>query len=200
MVGGTAAYGSAVQWQPQKPRLKPLQLAFSWALSAVSLYVAAALVPGVSVGAFGGALLVAALIALLNALLPPLVAALRLPLTLALGFVAVLLVDALLLELAGDALPKHIGVDSFGDALLAAVVMAVVSLALQVLTGANDDETYSLRVVQRVARRQGTLARTDEPGSSSSRSTGWHCRCCAMPCATAAHRRWRAGWRRTAIA
>jgi uncharacterized membrane protein YvlD (DUF360 family) len=164
MVGGTAAYGSAVQWQPQKPRLKPLQLAFSWALSAVSLYVAAALVPGVSVGAFGGALLVAALIALLNAVLPPVVAALRLPLTLALGFVAVLLIDALLLELASDALPKHIGVDSFGDALLVAVVMAVVSLALQVLTGANDDDTYSLRVVQRVARRQGTLARTDEPG------------------------------------
>jgi len=164
MVGGTAAYGSAVQWQPQKPRLKPLQLAFSWALSGASLYVAAALVPGVSVGAFGGALLVAALIALLNAVLPPVVAALRLPLTLALGFMAVLLIDALLLELASDALPKHIGVDSFGDALLAAVVMAVVSLALQVLTGANDDDTYSLRVVQRVARRQGTLARTDEPG------------------------------------
>ena len=164
MVGGTAAYGSAVQWQPQKPRLKPLQLAFSWALSGASLYVAAALVPGVSVGAFGGALLVAALIALLNAVLPPVVAALRLPLTLALGFVAVLLVDALLLELASDVLPKHIGVDSFADALLAAVVMAVVSLALQVLTGANDDDTYSLRVVQRVARRQGTLARTDEPG------------------------------------
>ncbi len=164
MVGGTAAYGSAVQWQPQKPRLKPLQLAFSWALSAASLYVAAALVPGVSIGAFGGALLVAALIALLNAVLPPVVAALRLPLTLALGFVLVLLVDALLLELASDVLPNYIGVDSLGDALLAAVVMAVVSLVLQVMTGANDEDAYSLRVVQRVARRQGTLAHTDQPG------------------------------------
>ena len=160
----TAAYGAAVQWQPQKPRFRPLRLAFSWALSAASLYVAAALVPGVSIGAFGGALLVAALIAVLNAVLPPVVAALRLPLTLALGFVAVLLVDALLLELASDALPDYIGVDSLGDAFLAALVMAVVSLVLQVMTGADDEDAYSLRVVQRVARRQGTLAHTDEPG------------------------------------
>jgi uncharacterized membrane protein YvlD (DUF360 family) len=160
----TAAYGAAVQWQPERPRFRPLRLAFSWALSAASLYVAAALVPGVSMGAFGGALLVAALIAVLNAVLPPVVAALRLPLTLALGFVAVLLVDALLLELASDALPSYIGVDSLGDALLAALVMAVVSLVLQVMTGANDEDAYSLRVVQRVARRQGTLAHTDEPG------------------------------------
>ena len=101
----TAAYGARVQWQPEKPRFRPLQLALSWALSAASLSVAALLVPGVSLGAFGGALLVAALIAVLNAVLPPLVAALRLPLTLALGFVAVLLVDAMLLKLASDALP-----------------------------------------------------------------------------------------------
>ncbi len=160
----TAAYGVAVRWQPQRPRLPPLWLALSWALSALSLYVAAALVPGVSLGSFGGALIVAALIALLNAILPPVVAALRLPLTLALGFVLVLLVDALLLELASGALPNYIGVDSLGSALLAALVMAIVSLVLHVMIGANDEDAYSLRVVQRVARRQGTLAHTDMPG------------------------------------
>ena len=160
----TAAYGVAVRWQPQRPRLRPLRLAMSWALSAFSLYVAAALVPGVGLGSFGGALIVAALIALLNAVLPPVVAAMRLPLTLALGFVLVLLVDALLLELASDALPNYIGVDSLGNALLAALVMAIVSLVLHVMIGANDEDAYSLRVVQRVARRQGTLAHTDVPG------------------------------------
>ena len=112
--------------------------------------------PGVTIGAFGGALLVAALVALLNAILPPLIAALRLPLTLALGFVLVALVDALLLELASRALPAYLGVHSLGDALLAALVMAIVSLVLQVMLGANDEDTYSLRVIRRVARRQGT--------------------------------------------
>ncbi len=159
-----ASYGDEVRWQPQKPRLRPLRLALSWAISAASLYIAAALVPGVTIGAFGGALLVAALVALLNAILPPLIAALRLPLTLALGFVLVTLVDALLLELASQALPAYLGVESLGDALLAALMMAIVSLVLQVMLGANDEDAYSLRVIRRVARRQGTLAQTDRPG------------------------------------
>jgi uncharacterized membrane protein YvlD (DUF360 family) len=160
----TAAYGAGVEWQPRKPRLRLLGLLVSWAVAAASVYVAAALVPGVSLGEVGGAFLVAALIAVLNAFLPPFVAALRLPLTLALGFVLVLFVDALVLKLASDALPDFIGVDSFGDALLAALVMAVVSIVLEVLIGANDDDAYALRVVQRVARRQGVLATTDAPG------------------------------------
>ena len=162
-MSGTS-YGDEVHWEPQIPRLRAPQLALAWAISAASLYIAAALVPGVTIGAFGGALLVAALVALLNAILPPLIAALRLPLTLALGFVLVALVDALLLELASRALPAYLGVHSLGDALLAALVMAIVSLVLQVMLGANDEDTYSLRVIRRVARRQGTLAQTDRPG------------------------------------
>jgi uncharacterized membrane protein YvlD (DUF360 family) len=159
-----AAYGAGVEWQPAKPRLHPLRLVVSWAIAAASVYVAAALLPGVSLGAVGGAFIIAALIAVLNAVLPPMVAALRLPFTLALGFVLVLVVDAVVLKAASNALPDFIGVNSLGDALLAALVMAVVSIVLQVLIGANDDDTYALRVVQRVARRQGTLAHTDAPG------------------------------------
>jgi uncharacterized membrane protein YvlD (DUF360 family) len=160
----TAAYGVGVKWQPQKPRLRPLRLVVSWAVAAASVYVAAALVPGVSLGSVGGAFVVAVLVAVLNAVLPPVVAGLRLPLTLATGFVLVLIVDAVVLKVASDALPEFISVNSFGDALLAALVMAVVSIVLQVLIGANDDDTYALQVVRRVARRQGTLAHTDVPG------------------------------------
>ncbi len=160
----TAAYGAGVEWQPAKPRLHPLRLVTSWVVAAASVYIAAALVPGVSLGAVGGAFIVAALIALLNAVLPPMVAALRLPFTLAFGFLLVLVVDAVVLKAASNALPDFIGVDSLGDALLAALVMAVVSIVLEVLVGANDDDAYALKVVQRVARRQGTLAHTDVPG------------------------------------
>ena len=45
-------------------------------------------------------------VAAFNAVLPPLIAALRLPFTLALGFVLVLLVDALALVLADDLVPS----------------------------------------------------------------------------------------------
>ena len=54
----------------------------------------------------GAAFVVAALVAAFNAVLPPLIAALRLPFTLALGFVLVLLVDALALVLADDLVPS----------------------------------------------------------------------------------------------
>ena len=50
-----AAYGAPVAWEPQKPRLKPFRLAVSWVVAAASLYVAAGLVPGVSLEAPGGA-------------------------------------------------------------------------------------------------------------------------------------------------
>ncbi len=55
-------------------------------------------------------------------------------------------------------------VDNFGWALLAALVVAAVSVVLQVIFGTNDDDTYTLRVVQRIARRQGGGTRTDVPG------------------------------------
>ena len=55
-------------------------------------------------------------------------------------------------------------VDNFGWALLAALLVAAVSVVLEVIFGTNDDDTYTLRVVQRIARRQGGGARTDVPG------------------------------------
>ena len=85
----------AVTWEPTKPRLRPLRLLVSWAIAAASLYVAAILVPGVTLEEPGSAFVVAAAVAVLNAILPPVVAALRLPFMLALGFILVLVVDAL---------------------------------------------------------------------------------------------------------
>jgi len=136
----------------------------TWGIAAASVYVVAALIPGVGLEEFGAAFVVAALIAAVNAILPPLVAALRLPLTLALGFLLVLIVDAVALELAGDLLPDAIRVDGFDVALLAALGIAGTTIVLEVLLGVNDDDAYSLRVVRRIARRQGILARTDTPG------------------------------------
>ena len=158
------AYGQEVTWEPVKPRLRPLRILVAWLISTVSLYVAAGLVPGVRIHDVGGAFLVAAAVAVLNAVLPPIVAALRLPFMLALGFVLVLIIDALALRIVHDLLPEYITVDTFADALLAALVMAAVSIVLQVVTGTNDDDEYNLRVTRRIARRQGGAEHTDVPG------------------------------------
>ena len=159
-----AAYGEAVAWQPERPRFKPLRLLLSWALTAASLGVAAAILPGVDIAGPVGALAVAAVVAALNAVIPPVLAALRLPFMLALGFLLVLMANALVLKLASDALDNTFVVDTFGWALLAALLVAAVSVVLEVIFGTNDDDTYTLQVVQRIAKRQGGATRTDVPG------------------------------------
>src|SRR4051794_28831532 len=151
-------------WHPDKPRLGILRLAVSWLVAGAAFAIAAALVPGVHVNEAGGAILAAALIAVLNAVLPPLIAALRLPFMLVVGFLLVLVADALLLEAAASLLPHVFTVDSFGDALLLGLVMAAVSMVLQAILGTNDDDEYTLRVTRRIARRQGAHAGTDVPG------------------------------------
>jgi uncharacterized membrane protein YvlD (DUF360 family) len=157
-------YAERVSWSPAAPQFRPLRLALSLVVGAASVSVASLVLPGVHVESFRGALLVAALIGVFNALLPPVVAALRLPFTLILGFFAALAIDAGILRLVSHIASSDFKVDSFGWALVAAFVMSAASLVLQVILGVNDDDTYTLRVIARVARRQGGRARTDVPG------------------------------------
>jgi len=161
---GNANFGQEFSWTPERPRFRPLRLVLSWLTSALALLVAATIVPGASVEGFWGALLVALVVAALNSVLPPVLAGLRLPFTLALGFVLVLLADAAMLLIADSLTDGAIQVDSFWSALLVALVAAAVSIVLEVMVGANDDDTYTLRVIQRLARRSGERVETNEPG------------------------------------
>src|SRR5262249_28275816 len=94
----------------------------------------------------------------------PIIAALRLPLMALLGFLLVLLVDTAMLLLASDVAPGAIKVSNAWWALVTALVASAVSVVLQVIAGTNDEDTYTLRVVQRIARRQGGVTKTDIPG------------------------------------
>ena len=95
-------YGEIPHWAPGRPKLTVRRLLLQWVTSAVALYVAAILVPGVHIEGLLGALVAAALIAVLNAVVPPLIAALRLPYMLAVGFLLVLLLDAWMVRVAAD--------------------------------------------------------------------------------------------------
>ena len=155
-------YGQSTAWQPERPRLRVLPLVVSWVALGIALMVAAGVLPGVSIDSFLGALVVAAIVAALNAVIPPVLAALRLPLTLLLGFLLVLFADAGILVLADDLTDGVLTVDGFGWALLASLVVAAVSLGLAVLLGSDD--TSAIRIGRRIARRQGIIAETDVPG------------------------------------
>jgi uncharacterized membrane protein YvlD (DUF360 family) len=158
------SYGAPVVWEPATPRLGLVRTLVSWIVAAAAVEVAAWITPGVSLGATGSAFLVAAAIGIFNAVLPPMLAALRLPLTVALGFLLVLIADALLLQAAASLLPDDIRVDSFADALLASLLISAVTVVLHTILGTNDDDNYGLKVTRRIAKRQGASARTDAPG------------------------------------
>jgi len=121
-------------------------------------------VPGASTSNFWGALVAALVIAILNAVLPPLVAALHLPLMLLTGFLLILVVDALMLLAADNITNGDLSVDSFWSALGVALVAAAVSVILDAVAGSNDDDAYTFRVIQRIARRGRKPVSTDAPG------------------------------------
>jgi uncharacterized membrane protein YvlD (DUF360 family) len=141
-----------------------VRLLVAWLLSAAALLVAAWIVPGASVRNFAGALVAALVIAILNAVLPPLVAALRLPLMLLTGFLLILIVDALMLLAADSITNGDLTVDSFWSALGVALAAAAVGVILDAVAGSNDDDAYTFRVTQRIARRGDKPVSTDAPG------------------------------------
>jgi len=155
-------YGQTTGWHSERPRLHLFGLIVSWVATGIAFMVAAGILPGVSIEGFWGALLVAVVVAALNAVIPPVLAALRLPLTLVLGFLLVLIADAGILLLTDSLTDGVLTVDGFGWALLTSLVVAAVSVVLAVILGTDD--MSSIRIAQRIARRQGIIARTDVPG------------------------------------
>ena len=162
--GRGGAVSTASPREIERPRIRPVRLLVAWVLSAAALLFAAWVMPGVHINGFGGALVAAALIALLNAILPPFLAALRLPFTLVLGLLLVLVADAAMFVLVSEVVPDALTVDSWWAALGAAFVASIASVILDPIFRTNDDEAYMLRVTQRIARRSGEQVITDVPG------------------------------------
>ena len=160
----TADYGQKAVWAPTRPHIGVLQVVVAWILSTIALLVAAWIIPGAHVESWGGAFVAAAVIAILNALLPPVIAALRLPLMLVTGLLLILIVDALMLLAADNITDGALSIDSFWSALGVALVASAVTVVLDVVFGTNDDDAYTLRVIQRIAKRSDGLVETDDPG------------------------------------
>ena len=156
--------GEGPAWVVQRPRLRLRTVLVGWTLAAAGLLAAAVLLPGLHVDGVPGAFGVVAVIGVLNALIVPAVARIRLPFTVLSGFLLVLLLDALVLWFAADLVSDSVTVDSFGWAFAGALAAAAATLAFQIALGVNNDDTYSLHVIERMARRSGKQVRTDRPG------------------------------------
>ena len=193
----TTPYGESPVWGPIRPRIRPVRLLLSWVLSAVALLVAVWIVPNATVNGYWAALAAAAVIGILNAILPPVIAALRLPLMLVVGLLLILILDALMLLAADRITDGDLEIGSFWSALGVAFVAAAVSVVLDVIFGTNDDDAYTLRVIQRIAKHSGERVQTDAPGIIYLEIDGLALPSCSGRCATATRRTWPAGSSRT---
>ena len=103
-----------------------MKLLLRWAISALSVFAAAYLVPGVHVANLWSALIAALIIGLINALIRPILLLLTLPINiLTLGFFT-LIINALMFWLASD-IAKGFSVANFQAAFFGALVYWLVS-------------------------------------------------------------------------
>jgi putative membrane protein len=111
-------------------------LLVSWFLSALSLMIVAYVVPGFVVRSFGAALIASLGLGLINSTLGLLLKILTLPLTIVTFGFFLFVINALMLRMVSG-LVGGFAVESFGAALVGAIVLAVVSTVLRHLVFAS---------------------------------------------------------------
>ena len=132
-------------------------------LTAVALWVAAWLLPGLTIDRPVDALLAGLVIGVLNAIVWPALAVVIVPisvLTLGLGAIAI---DALVVSWLLDMLPG-INVEDFWTALAVVLWLAFVTTVVTTLTAIDDDAWFDQTTARRAKRRHGSSIVTDVPG------------------------------------
>jgi uncharacterized membrane protein YvlD (DUF360 family) len=134
-----------------------------WLITAATLVLLSALLPGVEVASFGAALIAAALIGLFNALVWPLLVRLALPFTvLTLGIGVLVLNGAVILAVA--AISRGLVVSGLLSGIIVVVGLTLINTLVTSLLGIDDEDFYSRNVIKRQARRSGGAIATDVPG------------------------------------
>lgn len=102
-------------------------LLFIWLITTIGLWLVTMIVPGVKANSTGDLLLAALVLGIMNAIIRPLLWILTLPLTvLSFGLFA-LVINAIMIKITATLVSGFI-VDGFGNALLAALIMAIVAI------------------------------------------------------------------------
>lgn len=116
-----------------------------WLITTIAIMVIPYVLSGVTVDSFWSALLAAGILGILNALVRPLLLLLTLPLTIVtLGFF-ILVINALLFQLAAAMVPG-LHVASFWSALFASIIVSIVSWIMNsMVAGGPSDQTVVIR-------------------------------------------------------
>ena len=108
----------------------------SWLINTLAVLVAVALLHGhVTYQRWSDLFIASLLLGILNAFVRPILLLLALPLLIFTLGLFTLVINMLLLYFVGILLAPHFQVDSFGFAFLGALIISIVSIALNILTG-----------------------------------------------------------------
>ncbi|HCL92385.1 MAG TPA: phage holin family protein [Verrucomicrobiota bacterium] len=110
-----------------------------WAINTLAVLVAVYIVPGLRFtdNSLLTPLVTSLVLGILNAFIRPVLLLLALPLLIYTLGLFTLVINALLLYLVSYLLAQHFAVDSFGAALAGALIISIVSLVLNLLTGTS---------------------------------------------------------------
>jgi putative membrane protein len=97
-----------------------------WLITTLAIVIVPHLISGVRIDSFGTALAAAAILGIFNALVRPILIILTLPLTIVTLGVFILVINALLFQLAG-AIVSGLHIDSFWSAFLGSLIVTLVS-------------------------------------------------------------------------
>src|SRR3990167_7336164 len=109
-----------------------MHLIIKWFLNALTLFLVAHIIPGFQLAGFTDALVAALIIGLVNAFLKPILVLLTLPINLLTLGLFSFIINALLLLLAANLTPGF-AVDGFGTALIASILITIISTLLHSL-------------------------------------------------------------------
>jgi putative membrane protein len=125
------------------PRLKSFLQA--WLIGTLAVLVAAELVKGIDYETWQSLLAATLLLGILNTFVRPLLTLLSLPLMIVTLGLFRLIINAVLLLLVNRLIPRF-HVDSFGSAFWGALIISIVSLVLNTLTGTGETRIEIRRV------------------------------------------------------
>jgi uncharacterized membrane protein YvlD (DUF360 family) len=126
-------------------------------INAVGLYVGSAIVPGVSLGGWGAALLAAALLGLLNAFIWPFLIRFALPITAWTVGLGALALNGAFVWLAAWVIDEGFEVERVWQGVLLAAFLTVVSVIVTTVLSVDDDAIFYRGVVKRQMRKEGAI-------------------------------------------
>ena len=127
------------------PKLK--EFLQRWLITTAAVLVASAIISGIQYQKPMDLVAAALLLGILNAFVRPLLFWLSLPLVIFSLGLFMFVINALLLEFTGWLLAPHFSVAGFGPAFLGALIISIVSLILNILTGTGRSRVHFHRVI-----------------------------------------------------